>query len=109
MVREYAHEEMDQEVNAIAGYYTLDKEVRLPFGDREILYIVGSAVIDNSCCGVGGCGFAIIPGYVVSWKSRVDDQGRYVSEVEPIENRSVKQDVSRLIQDCELATQVQFW
>lgn len=109
MIREYIHEKMNQEIETISGYYMFYKEVRFPFNNREILYVVGFAVIDTSCCGVGGCGYALVPGYIVSWGSRVDNQGRYISEVEPIRDKSTQQEVIRLIQDTEIVTQVQFW
>ena len=108
MVREYLHEEMNREIDAISGYYTFLKEVRLPFHDREILYILGCAIIDNSCCGVGGCGFALIPGYILSWKSRIDDQGKPVTEVEPLRDKNEQKELTRLIQDNEMVTQIQF-
>jgi hypothetical protein len=109
MIREYIHEKMNKEIETISGYYMFYKEVRLPLNNREILYVVGSAVIDTSCCGVGGCGYALVPGYIISWESRIDNQGRYVSEVEPIRDQSTQQEVIQLIQDTEIVNQVQFW
>lgn len=108
MIREYIHEKMNQEIETISGHYMFYKEVRLPFNNREILYIVGSAVVDKSCCGPGGCGFALVPGYIVSWESRIDNQGRYVSEVEPISDQSTQKEVNQLIEKTEIVTQVQF-
>ncbi|MCK4817392.1 hypothetical protein KA005_16600 [bacterium] len=109
MIREYIHEKMNQEIETISGHYMFYKEVRLPFNNCEILYVVGCAVIDNSCCGVGGCGYALVPGYIVSWESRIDNQGRYVSEVEPIRDQSTQKEVNQLIKKTEIVTQVQFW
>jgi hypothetical protein len=109
MIREYAHEEIDREIHTVSGHYAFRKEARLPFGDREVLYTVGYAVVDRSCCGPGGCGFAIVPGYVVSWKSKIDDQGRPLSQVEPIRDPSARKEVARLIQGCEMVNQVEIW
>jgi hypothetical protein len=106
---EYVHEEMNQEVNTISGRYVLYKEARLFFHDREILYIVGYAVIDNSCCGSGGCGFAVVPGYIISWRSKTNDQGIHISQLEPIRDQTTRREVSQLIQDMEIVNQVQFW
>jgi len=109
MIREYIHEKMNQEIETISGHYMFYKEVRLLFNNREILCVVGCAVIDKSCCGVGGCGYALVPGYIISWKSKIDDRGRPVSEVEPIRDQSTQQGVNQLIKQTEIVNQVQFW
>lgn len=109
MIREYGHEKLNQDIDAISGHYTFYKEVCLPFQGREILYIVGCAVIDTSCCGSGGCGFALVPGLIISWKSKIDEQGRRVSEVEPIGDKNTQQEVTTLILKDEIVSQVQFW
>ena len=109
MIRAYVHEKMNQEIDAISGHYTFLREVRHPFHEREILYIVGCAVIDNSCCGVGGCGFALVPGYVISWKSKINEQGKYISLIEPFKDSAAKKELTRFIKNTEIVTQVQFW
>jgi hypothetical protein len=108
MIRDYVHEKLNEEVEAIGGHYLFDKEVRLSFECREVLYLVGFAVVDRSCCGPGGCGFAVVIGYVVSWKSGIDDKGRPISQVEPIHEKPIQQELTRLIQQSEVVTQVQF-
>jgi hypothetical protein len=106
---EYVHEEMSQEVSTISGRYILYKEARLSFHDREILYIVGYAVIDNSCCGSGGFGFAVVPGYIISWRSKTNDGGIHISQLEPIRDQNTRREVSQLIQNMEIVNQIQFW
>jgi hypothetical protein len=108
MMQEYVHEEIGSEIDAISGHYVFHKEVKLAFGEREILYVVGSAVIDTSCCGVGGCGFAIVPGYILAWKLKISAEGRYISQVEPILTQSTQQKIIRFIQGAEIVNQVQF-
>ncbi len=49
----FLHPELNREITAIGGHYIWVKEGRLPFGDREVLYLVGYAVLDTTCCGVG--------------------------------------------------------
>lgn len=109
MIRKYVHEEIDSEIETISGHYSFHKEVRLTLGERVILYIVGSAVIDRSCCGVGGCCFAVVPGYIVSWKTKSDDHGKVISEVEPISDQSIQQEIIKLIQHREHASQIHFF
>lgn len=105
---EYSHPRLNEPVTAIGGHYVLVKEERLPFRGREVLYLVGYAVIDTSCCGIGGYGYALVPGFVVEWKARTDDQGRPVSRIEPIRDEAVRHEVARLIRQREPVHQVTF-
>ncbi len=106
--REYAHQELNREVTAIGGHYVLTKEVRLPFDGREVLYLVGYAVVDNSCCGVGGMAYAVVPGFILDWKSKTSDDGLAVSLVEPIDDPAVQADIRRLIRGKEVVHQIRF-
>ena len=47
----YTHLELGQTIEALAGYYTPLKEVRLKYRGREVLYVIGQMVVDASCCG----------------------------------------------------------
>ena len=106
--REYIHHQLNREVTAIGGYYVLTKEARLPFAGREVLYVVGYAVVDNSCCGVGGMAYALVPGFIVAWKSKTNDDDLAVSLVEPIDDPTAQADIRRLIQGKEVVHQIRF-
>ena len=49
MTIKYTHLELNENVNCVAGYYTPQKEVRLKYNDREVLYVIGQVVIDSAC------------------------------------------------------------
>ena len=66
--QEFVHPRLGQEVTAIGGHYVFGKEIRLPHNGREILYFVGYAVLDSTCCGVGGCAYVLVAGYIRQWK-----------------------------------------
>ena len=104
----YAHPLLGEEITAIGGHYVLTKEVRVPHHDREILYLVGYAVLDSTCCGVGGCAYAIVPGFVLDWKFKKDLAGRPVSEVKPIQDPLVQKEIRQLLQKKEMVHQVNF-
>jgi hypothetical protein len=106
--KDYVHPDLDAEITAIAGYYVLTKETRLPFDDREILYFLGYGVIDNSCCGSGNCSYAIVPGFIIEWKYKKTADGLPVSRVEPIRDRNLQNDIRAFIQQRELVSQVNF-
>jgi hypothetical protein len=108
VIEDYVHQELNRDITAIAGTYVLVKEVRLAFGSREILYVVGHAAFDTACCGVGGCAYALVPGFVVNWKGKIGKDGAAISQVEPIHDKGVQERVRRLIEKTELVQQVRF-
>ena len=108
-MRSYTHEELNRDVRFIAGYYRPEEEKRLNYREREVLYVIGHAEIDNSCCGVGGCRYALIPGYITAWKNRTDEAGSPISEVEPIADEDSRAEIAGILQEREIITQIDFW
>ena len=107
MIREYTHE-IGREVRSISGGYEFEREGNLQIDGRKVLYVVGNAVVDSSCCGVGGCRYALVPGYVRQFKTRQDEQGLWISEVEPIIDMATRQEITRVLKEKEIVQQVQF-
>jgi hypothetical protein len=108
MKKEYIHQRLNQEITAIGGHYVLMKEVRLPLQGREVLYVVGYAVIDTSCCGIGGCAYALVPGFILDWRYKRNKDGLAVSQVEPIQDEAIQKEVRWLIESNETVQQVSF-
>ena len=106
---EYTHTKLGEDVNCPAGYYTPNKEVRLKYKYREILYVVGRAVVDSSCCGFGNWTYVSVPGYIINWKNKSSDAGLPVSEVEPIYGKAAKEEIRRIVIEAESVSQVEFW
>ncbi|MBL7224738.1 MAG: hypothetical protein ISS59_01275 [Desulfobacteraceae bacterium] len=107
VIREYKHE-LNREVRSISGGYELEREGKFEIHGREVLFVVGNAVVDSSCCGVWGCRYALVPGYVKKFKTRQDDHGLWISEVEPIIDKATRQEIIRLLKEKEIVQQVQF-
>ena len=107
MIREYTHE-LGREVRSISGGYELEMEGKLQIDGREVLYVVGNGVVDSSCCGVGGCRYALVPGYVRRFRFRQDERGLWISEVEPVTDGTVRGRITDLLKERELVQQVQF-
>ena len=107
-VTDFAHPKLGQEVSAIGGHYVFGKEIRLPYNGREILYLVGYAVLDSTCCGVGGSAYVLVAGYIKQWKYKVNQNDRPVSQVEPIQEQTEQKRIKRLIQKKEMVFQVTF-
>jgi hypothetical protein len=107
-VQDYIHQPLNEEVTAIGGHYVLAKEVRLPFQGREILYLVGYAAFDTSCCGAGGVAYALVPGFILDWKGKRNADGLAISQVEPVHDNGVQEKLRALIEKEEMVQQVRF-
>ncbi len=101
--------ELEKEVLSISGRYELEKEERFKYNEREILYVIGNAVVDSSCCGDGGYRYAVVPGFILNWKSKTNKDGIHISEVEPINEQMLKEDLRKVLEKKEWVSQVQFW
>jgi hypothetical protein len=108
MTRTFSHQ-LNKEVQSISGWYTLYKEERIAPRDIEYLYLVGDWVVESSCCGVGGCRYAVVPGSIVNWKSGTNGEGFFTSVVEPIKDEKVQGELREIISKKEQVSQVQFW
>jgi len=105
---DFVHPVLDEEVRTLGGYYLLDKEKRLFFRGREVLYYLGCAVVDASCCGPGGCAYALVPGYIEQWKYKMNSDGRWVTQVKPLRDKADQKKLRQLIKEKELVQQVNF-
>lgn len=106
--QDFIHPNLGQEITAIGGHYVFNKEARITYNGREIFYLVGYAVVNTSCCGVGGCAYAWVPGFVIMWKYKTDINGASVSQIEPVRDTSAQQEIRRMIQKKEVVQQVTF-
>jgi len=105
---EFEHPVLGEAVTAIGGHYSLTKEACLPHAGREVLYLIGYGSVDTSCCGVGGCIYALVPGYIVSYRMlRSPDKSRDISLVEPVDVES-QDELAAQLKQAEGVTQVHF-
>jgi hypothetical protein len=107
MNRIYTHE-IAQEVRSIGGRYELDKEGVIDWEGSPILYAVGNAAVDSSCCGTWGCRYALVAGYVKRLRFGTDDEGNPLSEVLPIDDRAVRDAITDRMKQEEKVSQVIF-
>jgi len=107
----YTHLELGKDVEiGIAGYYTPQQEERLEYNGRELLYVIGRAVVESWCCGrPGNRTYALVPGYIVNWQNTKNEDGLPVSEVEPILDEAARSNIRRTIETKEAVSPVEFW
>jgi hypothetical protein len=105
----YIHRPIGEEVRAIGGSYTLEREMKLLHAAREVLVVLGHAFIDSSCCGVAGCRYAFVPGYLQGWHQGSSEDGLPVSTVESVRDQGEQRAIEQLIREEELVQSVEFW
>ncbi len=105
---DFIHPVLNQAVRTISGHYILSREKQLSYNGRKVLYLIGCAVVDASCCGSGGCAYALVPGYIKQWKYKSTPDNRSVTQVETISNKAVQKALRRLIKEKEPVQQVDF-
>ncbi len=108
-IYKYTHPELGEEIEAISGHYSIEKEAQITYKGRQVCYSTGYSVIDTSCCGPGGCGFAFVVGYIMNWKNGKNNNGTYTSDIEPISNNEEKQELRKLLTQLLHVLQVNFW
>lgn len=107
-MKEFLHPELNQQITAIGGKYILIKEERLEFAEEELLYLTGVAIFDTTCCGTGGCSYAMVPGFIRKWKFKKSDDGNPVTLVEPVADDHIRGKIRQMILKKEMVYQVDF-
>ena len=108
-MHKYIHLELNKDVKSTAGYYTPLKEVKLKYNNREVLYVVGQNVMTSACGHVGSYGHVLVPGYIINWQQEQNKAGLTVSEVEPIADKVIQDNIRRIIKKAEHILQIEFW
>ena len=105
---DHVHYELNRDVTAIGGRYAFLREGLLTYGGETVLYYIGCAVMDSSCCGAAGVCFARVPGYVRDLRYKTDAAGAPVSRLEPITDPFSQKEIGKMIQTKECVHQVTF-
>ena len=109
MAQEYVHLPLGEDIIALAGYYTPQQELRLPSNGKEVLCVIGMCCVESGCCGNHSGNYAIVPGYIISWKSKQNKDGCAVSEIESITDATARQEITRLIRESQPVWTIDFW
>ncbi len=107
-LQDFSHPELNVQVTAIGGSYFMLKEARLRLNSEDILYLVGTAIFDTTCCGTGGCAYALVPGMIREWRYKTDENGRPVSRVKLISEERIWKKIREMILRIESVHQVDF-
>ena len=106
--KDFIHPELNKTVKAIGGEYVFIKEAVLAFDGGDVLYLVGCALFDTTCCGAGGVCYARVAGYLLQYQYKTDAHGRPVSQVVPVTDGRMQKEIRRAISEREPIQQVEF-
>jgi len=104
----FTHPELNKPVTAIGGNYVITGEYTIDYQGERLLAFAGVAVFETTCCGAGGCVYALVPGFIDSYRCRKDASGQWLSAVRPIREAHLKKAVSAVILSRTRTHQVQF-
>ncbi len=110
MIRQYAHLPLDEPVEYTSASYWVSKEEVVPYKDREVLCITRETSPITCCAGCSpGFSSILIPGFIEKLKYKRREDGLFVSDVEPIEDEDMMEDVRKIIRERYDSIQVEFF
>lgn len=111
----YIRQAAAQEAAAPAGYYAPWGEGLLDFQGKKVLYVLGDACIEASCCGVGSWTYIRVQGYLVGPGPEDETKtmaqiewGKNVVEVDTIEDPAERVALVELLAERHPGARVEF-
>jgi hypothetical protein len=109
MIMEFTHPELGQEVQTLSGYYIPVEEQVLPYNGREVVYILGQACVEASCCGAASWSYIQVPGFLVRKHIRGGRGTPSVSEIETIQGEEDRNTIRRSLNKKYPNAQIEIW
>jgi len=98
MVIRYVHlpEEGDKHVGE--GIVASWEEKKISYDAKQVFYLLTEAVVDTACCGDRTFYYATVLGYIKSWQQSQNEAGLPISEMEPILDHKVQEEIEHILQ-----------
>ena len=104
----YVPDEFGNEVAAPSGYYQPLEQGSIDYDGKRLLYTLGIACVEASCCGIGSWNYLRVEGYVVENDSSQNQSDAKDIEIETIEDDSEKTAISELLLDRHPGARIEF-
>jgi hypothetical protein len=104
----YIPDDFGNEIVAPSGYYQPHQEESIDYNGRRLLYTLGTACIEASCCGKGSWAYLRVEGYVVDSDSSQGRDGGTHLEVETIEDSGEKVAIGKLLSERHPGARIEF-
>lgn len=110
MIVDFVHASLGEEVQTRAGYYVPLEEHILPYKGREVIYILGQACIEASCCtGAGSWNYVQVPGFMVKKHIRGGGASPLISQVEIIQDNEDRNNIRQSIAERYPGVSIEIW
>ena len=110
---EYTHAPLGETVEFLSGTYDIESENKLSLGDMEVLYLIGKGGQICGCAGTPGTGvglpFVTVPGFIREWKSRTNEAGLPVTDIDPVDDEGERAEITRILKEKCLISNIGFW
>jgi hypothetical protein len=107
----YVRDDLGSEVVAPWGYYQPLEQGTIDYAGRQLLYTLGSACIEASCCGKGSWSYARVEGYLSVGASAPASGGAADAgpmEVDTVEDAQQKAAITKLVTEKHPGVRVEF-
>jgi hypothetical protein len=104
----YLPEDCGKEIVAPSGYYQPVECGLLEHAGKRVLFTLGAACIEASCCGVGSWKYVRVEGIVVGEESPVLESGGEPIDIDTIEDDQTKRAIRKLISEKHPDARVEF-
>jgi hypothetical protein len=105
---DYSRNDLGTEVQAPWGYYQALEEATIDYAGRRVLYTLGSACVEASCCGKGSWSYARVEGYAVEGDTARGPAGDHPVQVDTIETPKDRAAIAQLVTDRHPGVRVEF-
>jgi hypothetical protein len=104
----YAREDLGREIEAPSGYYQPMEEAWLEVQGRKVLYVLGMACIEASCCGVGSWSYLRVEGYTAEDDPipKLQERGRF--SIDTVEERGERKAIITLLRERHPGVRIEF-
>jgi hypothetical protein len=109
MIIEFTHPELGQEVQTFTGYYIPIEEHIIPYNEREVIYILGHACIEASCCGPARWSYIQVLGFLVRKHIRGGKGTSPVSEIEIIKGEEDRDTIRQSLMKKYPNARIEIW
>ena len=107
----YSRAELGVEVQAPWGYYQPLEEGSFDHAGRQVLYTLGSACVEASCCGRGSWSYARVEGYLKDGDTIRSADGEAVNraiEIELVEGPDQRVSIAKSLREKYPGVRVEF-
>jgi len=104
----YTPVDLDVESVAPSGYCEPVAEEWLAYEGRRLLYVLGNACVDASCCGVGTWGYVRVEGFVVDDAAAGENGLARGVDLDTVERERDRVAIGRMLEEKHPGARIEF-